>query len=406
MNKEKPLYFDYHATTPLDKRVLEKMMPWLTDLFYNPHASTYNKGLFAMSAINHARHEIASLIGAEKSEVIFTSGATESNNLALKGIMEFIEDTGKDHLMVSQIDHKCILETAKYLERKGKKVSFIPVNADGFVDIDFIKNNITDKTALVSVIFANNEIGVIQDVQKIGKICREKGVYFHCDAAQAFGKVDIDVKDMNIDLMSISGHKIYGPKGIGALYVSKQPRVKLATQVHGGGQERGFRSGTLSPALCVGLGAAAQIASEDMHKDAKKLREYTKVFLDIINKNLTHVGINGSLENRLAGSINISFSGVEGEGLMLSLSEDACISSGSACSSQNLQGSYVIRALGKEEEIIHSSQRISFGRFTQKEDVEYLAHRIVEKVNELRAMSPVWDLIQKGVDLKTIKWKE
>jgi cysteine desulfurase len=310
-NKQKPIYFDYQSTTPLDKRVFEAMTPYFLDKIGNPHSRNHIWGFEAEDAIEEARYQIAKVIKADLKDIIFTSGATESNNLTLKGVMDFYSQNNKNHVIVSKIEHKCILSTAHYLEEKGFKVTYLPVKENGIIDLDVLKSAITDKTALVSIMAVNNEIGVIQPLVEIGKICREKGVFFHTDAAQAIGKIHIDVNLMNIDLLSISGHKMYGPKGIGALYIRRKPRVKLLPQIHGGGQERGLRSGTLATPLCVGLGKACEIIEKEIDKDIEHAKELQKMFLDGLNGSLEKIYLNGDLEQRVANNLNISFAGVE-----------------------------------------------------------------------------------------------
>jgi cysteine desulfurase len=403
-NKQKPIYFDYQSTTPLDKRVFEAMTPYFLDKIGNPHSRNHIWGFEAEDAIEEARYQIAKVIKADLKDIIFTSGATESNNLTLKGVMDFYSQNNKNHVIVSKIEHKCILSTAHYLEEKGFKVTYLPVKENGIIDLDVLKSAITDKTALVSIMAVNNEIGVIQPLAEIGKICREKGVFFHTDAAQAIGKIHIDVNLMNIDLLSISGHKMYGPKGIGALYIRRKPRVKLLPQIHGGGQERGLRSGTLATPLCVGLGKACDIIEKEIDKDIQHAKELQKMFLDGLNGSLEKIYLNGDLEQRVANNLNISFAGVEGESLLLGINNKIAVSSGSACTSSSLEGSYVLRALGVEEDLAHTSIRIGFGRFTTKEDVQIALNCLIERVKKLREISPIWDMIQAGVDLKSIKW--
>jgi len=403
-NKQKPIYFDYQSTTPLDKRVFEAMTPYFLDKIGNPHSRNHIWGFEAEDAIEEARYQVAKVIKADLKDIIFTSGATESNNLTLKGVMDFYSQNNKNHVIVSKIEHKCILSTAHYLEEKGFKVTYLPVKENGIIDLDVLKSAITDKTALVSIMAVNNEIGVIQPLVEIGKICREKGVFFHTDAAQAIGKIHIDVNLMNIDLLSISGHKMYGPKGIGALYIRRKPRVKLLPQIHGGGQERGLRSGTLATPLCVGLGKACEIIEKEIDKDIEHAKELQKMFLDGLNGSLEKIYLNGDLEQRVANNLNISFAGVEGESLLLGINNKIAVSSGSACTSSSLEGSYVLRALGVEEDLAHTSIRIGFGRFTTKEDVKIALNCLIQRVKKLREISPIWDMIQAGVDLKSIKW--
>lgn len=400
----KPIYLDYQATTPCDPRVVEKMLPYFTEHFGNPHSRSHVYGWEAEDAVEAAREKVASILKASPKEVIFTSGATESNNLALKGVMGFYGKE-KPHLITCVTEHKCVLDTARHLEQKGYQVTYLPVQTNGLIDLDELKAAITDKTALVSIMIANNEIGVIQPIAEIGKICRERGVFFHTDAAQAVGKIPLDMDAMNIDLLSISGHKIYGPKGVGALYVRRKPRVRLQALINGGGQERGMRSGTLSPALCAGLGEACALAEKEMDFEGKRQKEFADLFTSMIRDQLAEVVLNGDEKHRLAGSLNLSFAGVEGEGLMMGINNLA-VSSGSACTSASLEPSYVLRALGVDEEMAHTSLRISFGRFTTEGEVKAAANKIIEEVTRLREMSPLWEMMQDGIDLKSIQWAE
>ena len=399
-----PLYLDYQATTPTDPRVVDAMMPYWTDKFGNPHSRNHHYGWEAEDAVEKARESLASLIGANAKEIIFTSGATESNNLAIKGVARFYGDK-KNHIITCVTEHKCVLETCRYLEHDGFDVTYLHVKENGLIDLDELKAAITDKTAIVSIMAVNNEIGVIQPLKEIGAICREAGVFFHTDAAQATGKIPLDVNEMNIDLMSISGHKFYGPMGIGALFVRRKPRVRLVPVIHGGGQERGMRSGTLPTPLVVGLGVAAEIAAKEMTAEAERLHGLRKRMLDGLQSRLPEIYINGDLENRIPGNLNISFAYVEGEGLMMGIKELA-VSSGSACTSASLEPSYVLRALGVEEEMAHTSLRLGLGRFTTEEEIDYAVDRIASEVTRLREMSPLWDMAQAGIDIKSIKWAE
>lgn len=398
----KPVYLDYQATTPMDPRVLDAMMPYFIEKFGNPHSRNHHHGWEAEQAVEKARQQVAELIGADEREIVFTSGATESNNLAIAGVARFYKDR-KNHIVTVATEHKCVLDTCRHLEQEGFEITYLPVQQNGLVDLEALKQAITPKTVLVSVMAVNNEIGVIQPLAEIGKICREKGAFFHTDAAQAFGKIPLDVNPMNIDLMSISGHKIYGPKGIGALFVRRKPRVRMIALIHGGGQERGFRSGTLPTPLCVGLGEAAAIAKREMGEETKKLTKLRDRFYDSVSKRLPEVYLNGDLKSRIPGNLNLSFAYVEGEGLMMGI-KDLSVSSGSACTSASLEPSYVLRALGVTEDLAHTSLRIGFGRFTSEDEVDYAADRIVEAVQKLRAMSPLWEMAQDGVDIKSIKW--
>lgn len=400
----KPIYLDYQATTPCDPRVVEKMLPYFTEYFGNPHSRSHVYGWEAEDAVEAAREKVASILKVSPKEIIFTSGATESNNLALKGVMGFYGKE-KPHLITCVTEHKCVLDTARHLDQQGYEVTYLPVQTNGLIDLDELKASITDKTALVSIMVANNEIGVIQPVAEIGKICRERGVFFHTDAAQAVGKIPLDMDAMNIDLLSISGHKIYGPKGVGALYVRRKPRVRLQALINGGGQERGMRSGTLSPALCAGLGEACALAEKEMDFEGKRQKEFGNLFTSMIRDQLSEVVLNGDEQQRLAGSLNLSFAGVEGEGLMMGINNLA-VSSGSACTSASLEPSYVLRALGVDEEMAHTSLRISFGRFTTENEVKTAAEKIIQEVKRLREMSPLWEMMQDGIDLKSIQWAE
>jgi cysteine desulfurase len=399
---DQPIYLDYQATTPMDPRVLEAMLPYFTYKFGNPHSRSHAYGWEAEEGVEKARGQVAKLIGADEKEVIFTSGATESNNLAIRGVAEFYKDR-KNHIVTTVTEHKCVLDTCRHLEQSGFEVTYLPVQKNGLVDLDVLRNAITDKTVVVSVMAVNNEIGVIQPLEEIGKICREKKAFFHTDAAQAVGKIPLDVEKMNIDLMSISGHKIYGPKGIGALYVRRKPRVRLVPLIVGGGQERGFRSGTLPTPLCVGLGEAAEICSKEMEGEAKRLKKLQDRMLKGLQDKLKEIYLNGDLEQRIPGNLNISFAYVEGESLMMGI-KGLSVSSGSACTSASLEPSYVLRALGVEEEMAHTSLRIGLGRFTTEHEVDTAVDELVRHVDKLRAMSPLWEMAQEGIDLKSIEW--
>ena len=403
-NQRSPIYLDYQATTPCDRRAVDAMLPYFSEVFGNPHSRNHDYGWAAEEAVERARGQIAHIIGANEKEIIFTSGATESNNLALKGVARFHKGR-KDHIITCVTEHKCVLDSARHLELEGFRVTYLPVKANGLIDLDQLRDAITDKTVLVSIMAVNNEIGVIQPLKAIGEICRERKVYFHTDAAQAVGKIPLDVEEMKIDLMSISGHKLYGPKGIGALFVRRRPRVRLEAMISGGGQERGMRSGTLPTPLCVGLGEACRIAQEEMGAEAERLHMLSNRFYQAIMAELPEVYLNGDPNQRIPGNLNLSFAYVEGEGLMMGI-KDLALSSGSACTSASLEPSYVLRALGVDEELAHTSLRIGLGRFTTEEEVDYAAERIVSEVTRLRAMSPLWELAQEGVDLKSIQWSE
>lgn len=401
-NSAAPVYLDYQATTPTDPRVVEAMLPYFSTLFGNPHSRNHRFGWDAEEAVERARGEIASIIGASSKEIIFTSGATESNNLALKGVAHFYGDK-KRHIITSVTEHKCVLDSCRHLELEGFRVTYLPVQKNGLIDLEALRNAIADDTVMVSIMAVNNEIGVIQPLEEIGRLCHERGVFFHTDAAQAVGKIPLDVGAMHIDLMSISGHKVYGPKGIGALYVRRKPRVRLEAMMSGGGQERGMRSGTLPTPLCVGLGEACRIAKEEMGAEAERLHALRNRFMGTITRELPEVYLNGDLEHRIPGNLNLSFAYVEGEGLMMGI-KDLAVSSGSACTSASLEPSYVLRALGVEEELAHTSLRLGFGRFTTEAEIDYAAERIIAEVRRLRQMSPLWEMAQEGIDLKNIKW--
>jgi len=399
-----PIYLDYQATTPTDPRVVDAMLPYFTQKFGNPHSRNHGYGWEAEEAVETAREQVAAIVNADPREIIFTSGATESNNLALKGVMHF-HKAKKNHLITCVTEHKCVLDSARHLEMEGIEVTYLPVQQNGLVDLAALEAAITPKTALVSIMAANNEIGVIQPVAEIGALCRAKGVYFHTDAAQAVGKIALDVEAMKIDLMSISGHKIYGPKGIGALYVRRKPRVRLEAMIHGGGQERGMRSGTLPTPLIVGLGEACAIAQKEMPEEAKRLEGLRDRLYRGITEKLPEVYLNGDLTYRLPGNLNLSFAYVEGEGLMMGI-KDLAVSSGSACTSASLEPSYVLRALGVNEELAHTSIRFGLGRFTTVDEIDMAVEQVVSAVNRLRELSPLWEMAQEGIDLKSIKWAE
>ncbi|HQY57482.1 MAG: IscS subfamily cysteine desulfurase [Nitrospira sp.] len=399
-----PIYLDNHSTTPMDPRVLESMLPYFTEKFGNAASRNHAFGWDAEEGVETARKQIAKLIHADAKEIVFTSGATESNNLALKGVVEMYHEKG-DHIITSSTEHRAVLDTAKSLEAKrGVKVTYLPVDKFGMVNPEDVRNAITDKTILISVMFANNEIGTINPVKAIGKIAKEKGILFHCDATQGVGKVPIDVQDMGIDLMSFSAHKIYGPKGIGALYVRKKnPRVRIAAQMDGGGHERGMRSGTLPVPLIVGFGKACELCEQEMAADAARLSVMRDRLHATITKALEDVYLNGHPTERLPHNLNISFAYVEGESLLMGCKEIA-LSSGSACTSATLEPSYVLRALGVGAELAHSSIRFGLGRFTLDEEVDYAAKRIIETVTKLREMSPLYEMAKEGIDLKSVQW--
>ncbi|TAN74067.1 MAG: IscS subfamily cysteine desulfurase [Magnetospirillum sp.] len=399
-----PIYLDYQATTPCDPRVVETMLPWFTEKFGNPHSRNHRYGWEAEEAVEKAREQIAGIIGADPKEIIFTSGATESNNLALKGVAHFYKEK-KNHIVTVVTEHKCVLDTCRHLEQEGFQVTYLPVKTNGLIDLAELEAAITDQTAIVSVMAVNNEIGVIQPIAEIGALCRKKGAFFHTDCAQAVGKIPLDVNAMTIDLMSISAHKLYGPKGIGALYVRRRPRVRLVPLITGGGQERGMRSGTLPTPLCVGFGEACAIAKAEMASEGRRLTDLRNRLLGGLRQRLPEIYVNGDLDSRIPGNLNISFAFVEGEGLMMGV-KDLAVSSGSACTSASLEPSYVLRALGVDVEMAHTSLRFGLGRFTTSDDIDFAIDHIVEAVEHLRAMSPLWDMHLEGVDLKSIEWAE
>jgi len=400
-----PIYMDNHATTPLDKRVLEAMMPYFTEKFGNAASRNHSFGWEAEEAVDRARNQIAALINAKPKEIVFTSGATESDNLALKGIVEFYKDKG-NHIITCVTEHKAILDTCRALERGGKaSVTYLPVDKHGMVDPDAVRAAITDKTVLISIMYANNEIGTIHPIREIGKIAKEKGVLFHCDAVQAVGKIAVDMERDGIDLASLSAHKIYGPKGIGAMYVrSKSPRVRLTAQMDGGGHERGMRSGTLNVTGIVGLGKACEIAQTEMADEARRLIDLRNKLQAGLFERLEEVSLNGHPTERLPGNLNVSFAYVEGESLLMGIS-DVAVSSGSACTSATLEPSYVIRALGVSEELAHSSIRFGLGRFNTEEEVDFVTERVTKEVSRLREMSPLYEMAKEGIDLKSVNWK-
>ncbi|MCZ8251410.1 MAG: IscS subfamily cysteine desulfurase [Hylemonella sp.] len=396
-----PIYMDYGATTPCDPRVVDAMIPWLREHFGNPASRSHAWGWEAEEAVEQARGYVADLIGADPREIVWTSGATESNNLALKGAAHFYKGKGK-HLITVKTEHKAVLDTMRELERQGFEVSYLDVQEDGLLDFEVLKAAIRPDTILISVMYVNNEIGVIQDIPAIGKLCREKGIIFHVDAAQATGKVEIDLNTLPVDLMSLASHKTYGPKGIGALYVRRKPRVRLEAQMHGGGHERGMRSGTLPTHQCVGMGEAFRLAKVEMAQDLAKARKLQQRLLDGL-KDVEQVYVNGHLEKRVPHNLNMSFNFVEGESLIMGI-KGLAVSSGSACTSASLEPSYVLRALGRSDELAHSSLRMTIGRFTTEEEIDYAITTIKHNVAKLRELSPLWEMFQDGVDLSTIQW--
>src|ERR1700760_3875906 len=399
-----PIYMDNHATTPLDPRVLEAMMPYFTSTFGNAASRNHSFGWDVEKAVEKAREQIAKLIGATSKEIIFTSGATESNNLALKGIAEMYRERG-NHIITQVTEHKAVLDTCKRMEKAGFRVTYLPVKADGLIDLEDLKRAIDDKTILVSIMFANNEIGVIQPVAEIGKICREKGVIFHTDAVQAVGKVPVDVNAMNIDVLSLSAHKIYGPKGVGALYVRRRnPRVQISEQINGGGHERGMRSGTLNVPGIVGLGKACEIAREEMASEAARLSKLRDKLKAKLESSLDYLHVNGSMEHRLPNNLNVSFVYVEGESLLMGIN-DVAVSSGSACTSATLEPSYVLKALRLGDDVAHSSIRFGLGRFNTEAEVDYVADKLIDIVQKLRELSPLYEMVKEGIDISKIEWQ-
>ncbi len=396
-----PIYLDYSATTPVDPRVVDAMIPWLREHFGNPASRSHAWGWEAEQAVERARGQVADLIGADPREIVWTSGATESINLALKGAAQFYKGKGK-HLITLKTEHKAVLDTMRELERQGFEVTYLDVKEDGLVDLDQLRAAIRDDTILVSILFVNNEIGVIQDIPAIGAMCREKGILLHVDAAQATGRVEIDIKKLPIDLMSMTAHKTYGPKGIGALYVRRKPRVRLEAQIHGGGHERGMRSGTLPTHQIVGMGEAFRIIKIEMDELNEKAAVLQKRLLDGL-KDIEQVFVNGSLEHRVPQNLNISFNFVEGESLIMGI-KGLAVSSGSACTSASLEPSYVLRALGRSDELAHSSLRMTIGRFTTEEEIDYAISTIKHHVAKLRELSPLWEMHQDGIDISSIQW--
>ena len=396
-----PIYLDYGATTPVDPRVVDAMIPWLREHFGNPASRSHAWGWEAEAAVEKAREQVADLIGADPREIVWTSGATESNNLAIKGAAQFYKGKGK-HLITVKTEHKAVLDVMRELERQGFEVTYLDVQENGLLDFEVLKAAIRPDTILISVMFVNNEIGVIQDIPAIGALCREKGIIFHVDAAQATGKVEIDLKTLPVDLMSLASHKTYGPKGIGALYVRRKPRVRLEAQMHGGGHERGMRSGTLPTHQCVGMGEAFRLAKEEMAQDLAKAQALHQRLLDGL-KDIEQVFINGDTARRVPHNLNMSFNFVEGESLIMGI-KGLAVSSGSACTSASLEPSYVLRALGRSDELAHSSLRMTIGRFSTEEEIDYAIGTIRENVAKLRELSPLWEMFQDGVDLSTIQW--
>jgi cysteine desulfurase len=401
----RPAYLDVQATSAMDPRVLDSMMPFMTNMYGNPHSTTHSYGWEAEEAVENARAEVADLIGASPKEIVFTSGATESNNIAIKGVARFYRQR-KKHVITTQTEHKCVLDSCRWLEGQGFDVTYLPVKNNGLIDMKQLEDAIRPgETSLVSCMAVNNEIGVVQPVDEIGELCRENKVFFHCDAAQMVGKMPIDVSKSKIDVMSISGHKLYGPKGVGALYVSRKPRVRLEAQMSGGGQERGLRSGTLPHPLAVGLGAACRIAGEEMENDTKWVDFLSKRLYEGVVSQVPEVVLNGDKESRYPGNLNFSFAFVEGESLLMAL-KNIAVSSGSACTSASLEPSYVLRALGVDEELAHTSIRFGIGRFTTVQEIDFAVDLIAKHVARLREMSPLWEMHQEGIDLKSVQWSQ
>ncbi len=398
-----PIYLDNHATTPLDPRVLEAMMPYLTDRFGNAASRNHSFGWEAEKAVEEARKKIAALIGADPKEIVFTSGATESDNLAIKGVAEMYAQKG-DHVITAATEHKAVLDTCKRLEKRGFRVTFLPVGADGLIDLDQLRTAITDKTVLVSIMHANNETGVLQPIREIGAVARERGVLFHSDTVQSIGKVAVNVEADHLDLASISGHKIYGPTGVGALWVRRRnPRVQLTAQMDGGGHERGMRSGTLNVPGIVGLGEACVICAREMQEESVRLAGLRDRLKQRLESELDEVHVNGSMEHRLPGNLNMSFAYVEGESLLMGIN-DVAVSSGSACTSATLEPSYVLKAMGVGDDLAHTSIRFGIGRFNTAEEIDHVAGRVIEVVRKLRELSPLYEMAKEGVDLKKVEW--
>ena len=398
-----PIYMDYGATTPVDQRVVDAMIPWLREHFGNPASRSHAWGWEAEAAVEKAREQVASLVGADPREIVWTSGATESINLALKGAAQFYKTRGK-HLITLKTEHKAVLDTMRELERQGFEVTYLDVQEDGLVDLVKLQAALRPDTILVSVLYVNNEIGVIQDIEAIGKMCRERGIIFHVDAAQATGKVDIDLAKLPVDLMSLASHKTYGPKGIGALYVRRKPRVRIEAQMHGGGHERGMRSGTLATHQIVGMGEAYAIAKAEMGVERERIRMLSQRLINGL-KDIEQTFLNGHPEQRVPHNVNMSFNFVEGESLIMGI-KGIAVSSGSACTSASLEPSYVLRALGRSDELAHSSLRMTIGRFTTVEEIDYVVTTLKDRVAKLRELSPLWDMHKEGIDISTIQWAE
>ena len=403
MSVKLPIYLDYSATTPVDERVAEKMNECLTidGVFGNPASRSHAFGWAADERVENARRQVAELVNADPKEIVWTSGATESDNLAIKGAAHFYRKKGQ-HIITCKTEHKAVLDTCRHLEREGYEVTYLDPEENGLIDLAKLEAAIRDDTILVSIMHVNNEIGVIQDIEAIGELCRDRGIIYHVDAAQSAGKVPIDLQQLKVDLMSFSAHKIYGPKGVGALYVRRRPRVRIEAQMHGGGHERGMRSGTLATHQCVGMGEAFRIAGEEMASENERILTLRNRLWDGF-KDMEEVYLNGDLEHRVAGNLNVSFNFVEGESLIMAL-KDLAVSSGSACTSASLEPSYVLRAIGRDDELAHSSIRFSIGRYTTAEEIEYTITKVRDAITKLRELSPLWEMYQDGIDLKSIQW--
>ncbi len=404
MTLKLPVYLDYSATTPVDPRVAEKMIPYLCEKFGNPASRSHAYGWEAEKAVEEARAEVARYINADPREIVWTSGATEADNLAIKGVEHFYKDKGK-HLITVKTEHKAVLDSMRHLETEGFEVTYMDVEENGLLDLAKLEAAIRPDTTLVSVMAVNNEIGVIQDIAAIGEMCRRHGVLYHCDATQAVGKMDLDTEKLKIDLMSLSGHKVYGPKGIGALYVRRKPRVRIEPQIHGGGHERGMRSGTLPTHQIVGMGEAYRLARLEQAEEIKRIAALRDRLKDGIEKNIPEIVINGDMEHRVCSNLNVSFNFIEGESLMMAV-KDLAVSSGSACTSASLEPSYVLKSLGRSDELAHSSIRFTLGRFTTEEEIDFAVKLLTEKVAKLRELSPLWEMHQQGIDMAQVKWSE
>ena len=404
MTLKLPVYLDYSATTPVDPRVAEKMIPYLCEKFGNPASRSHAYGWEAEKAVEEARAEVARYINADPREIVWTSGATEADNLAIKGVAHFYKDKGK-HLITVKTEHKAVLDSMRHLETEGFEVTYMDVEENGLLDLAKLEAAIRPDTTLVSVMAVNNEIGVIQDIAAIGEMCRRHGVLYHCDATQAVGKMDLDTEKLKIDLMSLSGHKVYGPKGIGALYVRRKPRVRIEPQIHGGGHERGMRSGTLPTHQIVGMDEAYRLARLEQAEEIKRIAALRDRLKDGIEKNIPEIVINGDMEHRVCSNLNVSFNFIEGESLMMAV-KDLAVSSGSACTSASLEPSYVLKSLGRSDELAHSSIRFTLGRFTTEEEIDFAVKLLTEKVAKLRELSPLWEMHQQGIDMAQVKWSE